>query len=187
MDQRKLDEIKKTLDIFRARLPIKPDALEIMCVDQPVLYDGVGQLVTEWQAEAKTAGERLGFVKADQSSKIRTNPQNFGVSKITEGAVESAALLTKEYGEASKDLIDTEKILGYLRVLQEALNQRKSSLNNLVELWIHEYYSKVEGGMAKERRVLTDVTEQQIIETRVENARRRAEENKQPLLRQSPL
>lgn len=175
MDQRKLDEIKKTLDAFRTRLPIRPDALELMCVDQPVLYDEIGQLVTEWQAEAKTATERLGFVKADQSSKIRTNPQNFGVSKITEGAVESAVLLTKEYSDVSKDLIDTEKILGYLRVLQEALNHRKSSLNNLVELWCKDYYSKVEGGMTKERRALGDVTEQQIIETRVENARKRQE------------
>ena len=171
-DQRQIQEIRDRLDKFRQRLPVDQFQLEIACIDQPVIYDEVGQLVTEWNASAKIAADKLDFVKADQSSKIRLNPEKFGVAKLTEGSVESAVLLTKEHQEAASDLIETEKIVGYLRILQLSLDQRKSTLNNLVTLYVHNYYSK-QNEMGTERKAVGNVTEQQIIEARIKNAEQR--------------
>lgn len=175
IDQRTIQEIRDRLEAFRQRLPIDQFALETACINQPVLYDEVGQLVTEWNAQAKTANDKLAFIRADQSSRIRTSPEKYGVAKITEGSVESAVLLTKEYQEAAGDLIEIEKIVGYLRVLQTALDHRKSELNNLVQLWIHEYYSK-QHNMDTERKAVGNITEEQIVQERIKNAARRSGE-----------
>jgi hypothetical protein len=174
IDQRQIQEIRDRLDKFRQRLPVDQFQLELACMDQPVIYDEVGQLVTEWNALAKIADDKLNFVKADQSSKVRLNPEKFGVAKLTEGSVESAVLLTKEHQEAASDLIETEKIVGYLRILQLSLDQRKSTLNNLVTLWVHSYYSK-QNEMGTERKAVGEITEKQIIEARIRNAARRNE------------
>ena len=175
IDQRLLNELKSSINSLRTRLPINPTELEKVCVDQPILYDEICQLVVEWSANAKSASERVAFIKADQSSKIRTSPENYGVSKVTEGSVESATILTKEYQEAVKEQIETEKVYGQLRGLQSSIEQRKSSINNLVELWVKDYYSKINGDTTTERKALTGVTEQDIVNTRIKNAEKRAE------------
>jgi hypothetical protein len=172
VDQRTIQEIRDRLETFRQRLPIDQFALETACINQPVLYDEVGQLVVEWNAQVKTANDKLAFVDADQSTKIRTFPEKFGVAKITDKSTESAVLLTKEHQEAASDLIEIEKIVGYLRVLQTALEHRKSELNNLVQLWIHSYYSKLQD-MGTERKAIGNVTEEQIVQERMRNAARR--------------
>jgi len=175
VDQGMLQEIKDKLETFRQQLPINQFQLELACIDQPVLYDEVGQLVTEWRSMEKMANDKLSFIHADQSARIRTSPEKYGVTKITEGSVESAILLTREYQEAVKDKTEIEKIVGYLKTLQTALDHRKSELNNLVQLWVHNYYSKLQD-MDIERKTVGEITEQQIVQERIKNAKRRNEE-----------
>jgi len=174
VDKQIIQEINDRLEAFRQKLPIDQFQLEIACINQPVLYDEVGQLLTECRSWEKAANDKLQFIHADQSSRIRHSPEKYGVIKITEPSVESAILLTKEYQEATKDLVEFEKIVGYLKVLQTSLNHRKSELSNLVQLWVRSYYSKLD--MTTEKKVVNEITEQQIVQERIRNAAKRREE-----------
>ena len=137
------DEDRKILISLRARLPIDSFNLEKENCEQPSLYDEVGQWVSEVKAASRTAKEHIEFVKADLSLKIRKDPGSYDVDgKMTEGWINSIITVHADYIGAVKDYIEALKLADDASVLLASTGDRRSSIRDLVQLFIHQYYSK---------------------------------------------
>jgi hypothetical protein len=167
-------ETKEVLDELKTKLPINQFQLELECTNQPSLLAEVGEIASAARAEAKRSKEHLEYVRADLSTKIRKNPETYGLSKATEGAIDSAVTLQKEYQEASSKAIDDVQMADLLSIFQSSVEQRKSLIRDLVSLYIYNYYSNQ--NLSKEGGSAGGVTEEQILNARNQNAKERGED-----------
>lgn len=154
------------LEALRARLQINQYDLDVECVNQPHLYDEVGQMATEARGVARKLKSDLDLVRAETSAKIRKNPEEFVSGKVTEGSIESAIIMDGEYQKALRYYEDAQQVADAFNVLQSAVEQRKSMIKDLVSLFVYSYYSSMQSsGMDKERAAnngdttLDDITE----------------------------
>ena len=135
------DEDMQILIELRDRLPIDQFNLEVENSQQPALFDEVGHWVSGIKAAARTAKEHIEYVKADLFSRIRKDPESFDLSgKIVNDAVNSKVITHQEYQEAVKDWIDADKLATEASILLSSVEQRKSLIGNLVQLFIRAYY-----------------------------------------------
>ena len=88
-------------------------------------------------------------VKAKMDLDIRSNPDGYGLGKITENVVASAILLTPEYKEALKRLFDAKEELiqakdelAKFELAWKTIDQRRSALKGLTETWVGGYWDK---------------------------------------------
>jgi len=135
------DADKDALIHFRSRLPIDQFKLEVENSQQPALYDDVGRWVSGVRAASKVAKEHIEFVKADLSSKIRKNPDEYGLTgKITNDSVGAIVTTHHDYQYAVEDYIDKDRLANEASVLLSSVEQRRSAISNLVRLFVHAYY-----------------------------------------------
>jgi len=169
------NEIREKLESIRARMPISRERLDEECVYQAAFYAEVGDFVSQLKHEARQAKDRADFVAADLRDKARKNPGSFGISKVTIDAIEDAVVIHPEYQKASKFYLDTQYLADCASVLLAAAEQRKSMVKDAVSLFVHEYYSTKQD-LTPERKVMSTVGEQDIVELRRKNAAQRQEE-----------
>jgi hypothetical protein len=159
---------------LRGRLQINQFDLENECVNQPELYDEVGQLATEAKSFARSAKDNLDYTRAMVESEIRKNPESFGVVKVTESSVDAAVTIDQRYVDASRKYIDAQRLSDSLSVLQSAAEQRKSMIKDLVSLYIYSYYQKQQSAdMGGERKNVESSTVDEIVAKRREMASQR--------------
>jgi len=119
------DDIRELLNELKAKLPVDQFNLELECRNQAALLEEVGEIAASVKKEAKVAKEHLEFVKADLSNKIRRNPEEYGLTKVTESGVASTIVLQEEYQEALKKAIDLSEEADCFSTLLLAVEQRK--------------------------------------------------------------
>lgn len=88
--------------------------------------------------EAKAA---LTVGTAQIASDIRTNPADFGLSKITEAAVNSTVPQQKQHQILVKETDDARHAVRIYKAAVEALSHRKSALNGMTELFTRQWFS----------------------------------------------
>jgi hypothetical protein len=96
-------------------------------------------------AEARDAERRakakLELTEAEEKLAIRRNPQIYGFEKVTEGTVGELLTVSKKYQAALREHLDAEHAVDVYKVKVDALNQRKSALEDLVRLRLADYFS----------------------------------------------
>jgi hypothetical protein len=90
---------------------------------------------------ADRAKERLEVYDAGLGLKIRANPAQFGLEKITESSVQAVILLDKEHARLSDELNTARYQLEVIAAAVRALDQKKSALENLVRLQGQNYFA----------------------------------------------
>ena len=107
------------------------------------------KLFTDWAIEAAAA--RLDYdeakadvdvVRADISLDVRTNPEKYDIEKITEKAIDAAIVLDAAYVKAMHKLRKAKHRFEVASALVSGLEQRKSSLENLVKLRLANYFAE---------------------------------------------
>jgi len=73
---------------------------------------------------------------------IRNDPKKFGLEKVTEASIQAVILQNKDYIHAQNLFNTAVSNLRILKIAVESLNQKKVALENLVKLYLGEYYSK---------------------------------------------
>lgn len=172
------EDMKLILDELKNKLVIDQYQLEIECMNQSFVYEEVGELASSVKADAKRAKEHLEYVKAKISADIRREPERFGISKATGDAVIAGVILHPDYKIASEEAINASELSDRLIVLLESVAQRKAMLRDLVSLYTYNYYTNQD--LSGEVRSASKVTEEQIVQTRIQNTerRRKVEEEK---------
>lgn len=123
-------------------LSIDKYTLDEEWVKQAHLYNEWSVLLAEAELERDKAGDNISLVKAELDLDVRSDPSKYGLAKTTEESVKSVVLTNVKYKNALDDY--NQKKYNY-RIIQsaiESLNHKKYALDNLVKLYLSEYYLK---------------------------------------------
>jgi len=146
------EELRSHLSEFKGQLSINPDDLEQECVRQPLLFSQIGELASEARSDAKKAKEHVEFIKARLKGEMRTNPQTYGLEKVTDKSLEAAVQAHDDTQGAIREYIEANRAADSLTILQTAAEQRRAMLKNLVELIVHHYYNSGDVGVSRGRK-----------------------------------
>lgn len=128
-------------DKWKQDVEINPDALDVEWVKQASLF---GEYCVE-QAKARRQVDMLKegveVKAAGLGLKIRANPAQFGLDKVTEASVQAVILLDKEYTNHLGLLHDAQYEYEVITAAVRALDQKKSALENLVRLQGQNYFA----------------------------------------------
>ena len=126
---------------YEKDVTIDPDALDVECLGQPGLIFKYSKKSAEAQQELSNAKEKVELEKAELDKKIRTNPKKYGIEKITETVVLNVILTQFDYKDAVRIYQDAQFEVNILRGVMDALNNKKSALENLVKLHGQNYFA----------------------------------------------
>lgn len=137
----KREEIKRELvkDLFEVP-DIDLNRLDEEWIQQPRIRSQCADLVAEAKRDVEIASKEFEEAKAEVGKDIRTNYLAYGLEKCTDSAVKELVPLQKEYKEALMAWIDAKYKLDKLTGRSIAVNDRKHSLENLVELRLADYF-----------------------------------------------
>jgi hypothetical protein len=140
------DEDRRFLTDLRQKLQIDQFDLETECCKQPIIYDEVGEWVASIKAVSRTAKEHVSFVESDLILRIRRNPAEFSIpdGKLTVDVVNSCVKTNLEYTQAFQEYVEAERLANEAITLLESVAERKSSVRDLVRLYIAHYYEKTD-------------------------------------------
>lgn len=130
------------LEDFRTRLAIDRNNLEQECQIQSLLYE-------EISGEVQTAGYLRNQAKADFENaeaellcNVKEKPALFGFDKPPSADHANAKVKCQsKYLELQKAYFEADRTARALGGLLEAAAQRKSMLRDLVDLFVHQYFS----------------------------------------------
>ncbi len=120
---------------------IDPDALDVEWLKQAELMGNYCKHQAQTKKEMDDAKEKLDTGKARLEMNIRTNPDAYGLSKITEGAIQSTILLQDEYQQLVQEYTDAKYENDIAVAVVRAIDQKKTALENLVRLLGQSYFA----------------------------------------------
>jgi hypothetical protein len=127
---------------FETEIQIDKYSLDWEFERQPMLYHKYATLLTEAETKRDMLKNKIDVVHAQLNSLIRGNPKGYGLEKPTETAIESLIVQSDEYKNAIEEHGNAVYETKILKTAVESLMQKKTALENLVRLYLGEYYSK---------------------------------------------
>jgi hypothetical protein len=127
---------------YKEDLAIDQNALDIEWGRQPLLYAKWAEMAVEAAFQYDKAKERLDVARANLERKIRGNPAEYGIDKITEGAIQSAISSDKDFQVQNENVLDAKRNKGMLDVAATSFDHRKKALENLTSLFLAKYYAE---------------------------------------------
>ncbi len=164
--------------MYEEDLHIDENALDLEWLTQPRLMLQYTNMQASAKRDVDREKEKLAVVKAELDKKIRSNPEKFGLEKITENLIFNTITVHKKYKKAMTLFIDSTYELNMVKGAVESVEQRKTSLENLVKLHGQSYFAgpKVPRDIGSE--VLKDQKKKRSNES-VKIKRRKNEEEKE--------
>lgn len=159
-EERKVAEVTLDLDNFDL---IEPNQFELdkECRIQPKLVFAYLKEKAETsfridglKAEIKAANAELKRVTARLDTRIRRYPKKYKMEKMSEAAIANTIILQPSYKDAEQEVWRIEKLLyeaehyrNLLEAAAKALDNRRSSIENLVKLHGQSYFAtpKIDG------------------------------------------
>jgi len=126
---------------YEKDMRIDEKCLDVELLNQPEKVYKYSKLLAEAKQELELAKENLSLVKAEIDLDIRDNPDKYKLQKVTETAITNIILLEEEYKEAQARLNKAMYEVNVLQGAVYAINDRKSSLENLVKLHGQDYFA----------------------------------------------
>jgi hypothetical protein len=126
---------------YEQDVSIDETALDVEWLQQANLMYKYARYQAETKKAMDEAKERLDFIRAKLEMDIRANPENYGLSKVTESAIASTILLQPEYQEASKKYVEARYENDMTVAAVRAIDQKKTALENLVKLLSVSYFA----------------------------------------------
>lgn len=123
-------------------IQIDRNSLDDEWVEQPGLYHRYAVALADAKQELDYEKANLDLVKAELDADIRTDPEAYGLARTTESAIESTILTQKRYRVAQKKVREAKHRVDVLSAAVGALDHRRKALENLVSLFLADYYSK---------------------------------------------
>ena len=117
------------------------DRLDEEWVEQPGLRRQYGVELADAKREVSRMKAELELTAAELDNEIRESPESFGLSKITEAAIKAAIPGNPRYKKVREKFIAAEHLVDVLMATVSAIEHRKRALEDLVKLWLGDYYS----------------------------------------------
>jgi len=123
-------------------IEIDQDALDLEWLEQPSLMLKYAKNLAFWKRQVEKAKTQLELVKAKLDREIRENPESFEINtKLTEAVVFNTIIKQPEYIEANLDVINSKYEQNVAQAAVDAVDHRKSALENLVRLYGQQYFA----------------------------------------------
>ncbi len=122
-------------------LTIDPDRLDRNWLDQPKLYFQYAAELADARKTLDQTKAEVDICRAEIDLAIRSDPEKYGISKITETAVATTILLQDSYKRGQNRILEAKHEVDILSAVVAALDHRKSALQNMVQLHLANYYS----------------------------------------------
>jgi hypothetical protein len=120
---------------------IDDSALDVEWLEQPSLMMKYAHKAAEARRYLDQMKEKLELVKAEIDKDIRTQPEKFGIEKITENVVTNTIITQDRYKKANNTVIDAKFEVDIAQSAVIAISQRKDALENLVRLHGQQYFA----------------------------------------------
>jgi len=130
---------------FEGDLSINKYKLDEECLSHSTLYFRYAEACISAKSEVSKADDNLKLVTAEQNIAIRKDYTQQGV-KFTEALIASELEKDKMVLEAKEKLRETQEIYAKLNVAVQAMETRRSELDNLVKLYCAGYFSTPNAG-----------------------------------------
>lgn len=129
---------------YHEELNIDRYNLEYELTRQAQLYMTWALKAVRASVEKEEAKTNLELVKAQIDSKVRSDPQEYGVAegKMSESAIKSAVLQHKRVKKYTKRYIKALKNEKTLKKAENAFNHRKKMLESLVHLNVQLHFAE---------------------------------------------
>jgi hypothetical protein len=126
---------------YEKDIRIDPEALDVEWLNQPHLFLTYARNSANMRKSLDEAKQSLDIAKAEADKKIRTNPEKYGLEKITESVVANAILIENGYKAAFQEYLDAKYEADMASAAVQAMEQKKSALENLVRLYGQSYFA----------------------------------------------
>jgi hypothetical protein len=127
--------------------------------DADVLEIDRDNLHVEWLRQAKVFGEwaakladkkgeldivesRLDVVVAELDRSIRSHPDRYDIVKVSEDAIKKTILLQEAHQKATARVNRVRHEVAVIDAYVKALDHKKKALENLVVLWMNDYFAE---------------------------------------------
>jgi len=120
---------------------IDPSALDVEWLRQPGLVFQYGKLAAEWERRVEKSRRRMDVARAELDSAIRKNPTKFKLDKATETAINNVITSHPDYSDAHSEYLENKYEWEMAKAANRALNDKRSSLENLVRLYGQNYFA----------------------------------------------
>lgn len=157
---------------YEEDLQIDKDSLEECLIEQPELYGKWSKVWAQAVKERDQSKEQLNVTKADLDKQIRKSWDILGFDKKpTDLAITTWICAQQEYRDANFRLIEATYSVNVLEGAKWAFQHRKDALDNLVKLFLSNYYSESKAVGQEARELLADMRQSKHLETLEKNPR----------------
>jgi hypothetical protein len=139
--EQEIKDLQLALEELKPELVIDSNNLEEECRQQPEKYEAIGQIATRAKSLARQAKDTLDFTEANIRAKVRSNPEEHKLGKVTADAVNDVVTIHPDMVQAKQDYIEVSQIADGFNILVQSMDQRKAMIRDLVSLFIHKYYA----------------------------------------------
>lgn len=130
---------------YKADLRIDQSALDIEFLEQADLYMKYSEQLSLARSVSDRAKQNLDVVEAEIAQKIRENPTEYTVGKVskkpTEAAIKEIIITSPPYTTAHEKYLKARYTVDILSGAVRAMDHRKVALENLVRLLATQYFA----------------------------------------------
>ena len=157
---------------YEKDLHIDRDSLEECLVKQPELYAKWSTVWADATQERDRSKENLNIVRAELDMKVRKSWEILGFDKKpTDMAITTWICAHEKYRRANFELIRETHAVNVLESAKWAFQHRKDALDNLVKLFLSNYYADSKAVGQDAREMLRDMRQDKHLEVVEENPR----------------
>lgn len=126
---------------YEVDLEIDPNALDVEWLKQPSLFFKYSDKAALARKNLDALKEEYDVYRAALDSKIRKEPEKYGLTKVTEGSIAAVITMDKTVEEFENSVNELKYQFDILTNAIRAFDQKKSALENLVKLLGMDYFS----------------------------------------------
>lgn len=157
---------------YKDDLKINKYELDEEWLKQPMVFIQWAEEYVNAQADRDRRKEQLDLIKAELDNEIRSNPEKYGLAKVTEGAIQNLILTEGSFRDAQDKYLEAVKNAKILDVAKEAFDHKKKALEALTQLFLSGYFMSDKAVMKGDvKDYLTDMKGKQINEGLNKNKR----------------
>ncbi len=120
---------------------IDPNKLDLECVKQAERFLFYAQKAVQANAETFDAKRRMETTQARLELECRKTPENFGLVKVTESAIDAAVKCASRFIDAQDEYRDAYEIEKMLGIAVSVMEMKKRMLENLITLHGQQYFA----------------------------------------------
>ena len=153
--KKKVSRARSALD-DTSFLEIDRNGLDEEWENQPKLAFKYSEILADAKEQLDAKRDELAVLEAELALKIRADPEEFGIEKPTEKAIEHLITVDEDVIRLKGDIRAAKHRVDVVSGVCNSLEHRKRALENLVQLWLSSYFAEPRAPDVVSREVLDE-------------------------------